>query len=126
MAPIFSFLISSGSNKKEPRYECLGEAKASHANKTSTEVSSSVSHFLQIGLLRSPITYKCRLRVLCPVRRPITTLDCVLLNDNNRAFVAKLGPEINSRACLVCCRFTPHYQMLTVHPAFYLSSNVLP
>jgi len=30
----------------------------------------------------------------------MTTLDCVLLNDNNLALVAKLGPEINSRACL--------------------------
>jgi len=96
------------------------------AHKTSTEVSSSIPHFLQIGLLRRPITYKCRLRVLCPVRKPITTLDCVLLNDNNRAPVAKLSPEINSPACLVCCRSTPHYQMLAVHPAFYLSSNVLP
>ena len=31
MVPTFSFLISSGSKKKEPRYECLSEAKASHA-----------------------------------------------------------------------------------------------
>jgi len=29
MAPILSFLISSGSKKKEPRYICLSEAKAS-------------------------------------------------------------------------------------------------
>jgi hypothetical protein len=64
------------------------------------EVSSSVPHFLQVGLLLSPITYKCLLKVLCPVRRPITTLDCVLLKDNNRALVARLEPEINSQACL--------------------------
>ena len=44
--------------------------------------------------------YKCRPRVLCPVRRPMTTLDCVLLKDNNHVLVAKSGPEINSRACL--------------------------
>jgi hypothetical protein len=44
-------------------------------------------HFLQVGLLLSPITYKCLLRVLCPVRTPIITLDCVLLKDNNRALV---------------------------------------
>jgi hypothetical protein len=37
---------------------------------------------------------------LCPVRRPLTALDCVLLKDSNWAFVARLGPEINSRACL--------------------------
>jgi len=65
-------------------------------------------HFLQMGLLLSPITYKCRLRVLCPVRRPMTTLDCVLLKDSNRALVAKLGPEIGSRACL-CVLQGPHH-----------------
>jgi hypothetical protein len=65
-----------------------------------TEVSSSVPHFLVVGLLLIPITYKCLLKVLCQVRRPITTLDCVLLKDNNRVLVASLGPEINSRSCL--------------------------
>jgi len=74
MPPIFSFLISSGSKKKEPRYECQSEARASHAHQTLTEVSSSVPHFLQIGLLLIPITYRCCLRVLCWVRRPTTTL----------------------------------------------------
>jgi len=53
-------------------------------------------HLLQMGLLLSPLTYK----LLCPVRRPMTTLDCVLLKDNNRALVSKLSPEISSRACL--------------------------
>jgi hypothetical protein len=68
--------------------------------KICTEVSSSVPHFLQVGLLLSPITCRCLLKVLCPVRRPITALVCVLLKDNNRAPVTRLGPEINSRACL--------------------------
>jgi hypothetical protein len=39
-------------------------------------------------------------RVLCPIRRPVPTLDCVPLKDSNWAFVAGLGPEINSQACL--------------------------
>jgi hypothetical protein len=52
------------------------------------------------GLLLIPITYICRFRVLCPVRRPMTILDCVLLKDSNHALVAKSGPEINSQACL--------------------------
>jgi len=108
MAPIFSVLISSGSKKKEPRYECLSEARASHAHQTWTEVSSSVPHFLQMGLLLSIITYKCRLRVLCPARRPMMTLECVLLRDNKRALVAKLGSEINSRACL-CVQQGPRH-----------------
>ena len=38
--------------------------------------------------------------MLCPVSRPITTLDCVLLKDRNRAPVARLGPEISSQASL--------------------------
>jgi hypothetical protein len=58
--------------------------------------------FLQVGLLLSPIIYKCLLKVLCPLSRPITTLDCVLLKDNNRALLARSGPQINSRACV--CR----------------------
>jgi len=92
MAPILSFLISSGSKKKEPRYVCMSEAKASHSQKMWTEVSSSVPHFLQVGLLLCPIIYKCLLKLLCPVRRPRTTLDCVLLKDNNQALAARSGP----------------------------------
>jgi hypothetical protein len=60
-----------------------------------------------MGLSLSPITYKCHLRVLCPVR-PMTTLDCALLKDNNHALVAKSGPVINSRACL-CGLQGPHH-----------------
>ena len=89
MAPILSFLISSGSKKKEPRYVCLSEAKASHSHKIWTEISSSVPHFLQVGLLLSPIVYRCLHNVLCPVSRPITTMDCVPLKDNNRDLVAR-------------------------------------
>jgi hypothetical protein len=100
MAPTPSTLISSGSKKKEPRYLCLSEAKASHSHKICTEVSSSVPRFLQVGSLLSPITCRCLLSVLCPVSRPITALVCVVLKDNNRAPVARLGPEIYSRAWL--------------------------
>jgi len=93
MAPIPSTLMSSGSKKKEPRYVCLSETKASHSHKTWTEVSSSLPHFLQMGSLLSPIICRCLLRVLCPVSRPITTLVCVLLKDNNWAPVVRSGPE---------------------------------
>jgi len=108
MAPILSFLISSWSKKKKPRYVCLSEAKASHSHKMWTDVSSSVLHFLQMGLLLSPIIYKCLPKVLCPVSRPITTLDCVLLKDNYRALVARSGPEINSQACLCVLQGPSH------------------
>ena len=72
------------------------------------EVSSSVPHFLQVGLLLSPITYKCLHMVLYPVRRPRTTLNCVLLNNNNQVLIACLGPQINPQACL-CLLQGPHH-----------------
>jgi hypothetical protein len=96
MAPIVSFLISSGSKKKEPRYVCMSEAKASHSHKMWTEVSSSVLHFLQVGLLLSPIIYRGLLKVLCPVSRPVTTLDCVLLKD----IIGPLWPGQGQRSIL--------------------------
>jgi len=100
MAPMPSSLISSGSKKKEPTYACWSEVKASHSHKMWTEVSSSVHHFLQMGSLHNPMICNCLLKVLCPVSRPLTTLDCVLLKDYSRARIARSGPEINSRACL--------------------------
>jgi hypothetical protein len=90
----------SGSKKKEPRYVYLSEAKASHSHRLWPDISSIVPHFLQMELLLSPIIYRCLLKVLCPLSWPITTLDCVLLKDSNRAPVARLGSEINSWACL--------------------------
>ena len=51
MAPILSFLLSSGSKKKEPRYVCLSETKASRSYKMWTEVSYSVPHFLNLNVL---------------------------------------------------------------------------
>jgi len=123
MAPTPSILMSSRSKKKEPRYLCLSEAEASHSPNIFTEVSSSVPHFLQVRLLPSPITCRCLLKVLCPVSRPITALDCVLLKDS-RTPVARLGPEINSRACLCvpqgprhnarCCLFIQRFIFLII------------
>jgi hypothetical protein len=123
MAPILNFLISSGSKLKEPRCACLSEAEASRSHKMWTEVSSSVPRFLRVRLLLGPITYKCLPKVLCPVRRPITTLDCALLKDDNRTPVASLGPEINSRACLcVLPRTTPQYQRFIFFLMFCLET----
>jgi hypothetical protein len=109
MAPIPSTLMSSGFKKKEPRYAYLSEG-GPRTHKMWTEVSSSVPHFLQMGLTLSPIIWRCLLKVLCPVSRPITTLDCVLLKHNNLAPVARLGPEINSRVCL-CVLQGPHHNV---------------
>jgi hypothetical protein len=123
MAPILSFLISAGSKKKEQRYICLSEAKPSH--KMWTEVSSLVPHFLQVGLLLNPIIYRSLLKVLCPVSRPVTTLDFVLLKDNNCALVARSGPEINSQAFL-CVLQGPCHNTRFSHRAFHLPSYILP
>jgi hypothetical protein len=100
MASRLTFLIISGSRKKQPRYTCLSEAKASHWQRIWAEVSSSAPHVLHNGLSISPIKWRCLLRILCPVRRPVAALDCILLKDKSLAFVPRQGPEINSRACL--------------------------
>jgi hypothetical protein len=119
--------MSSGSKKKDPRYLCLSAAKASHYNKMWAEVSSLAPHFLHIGLSSRPIRWRCRLKVLWPVRRPVTALDWILLKDKNLALLIGQGPEINSRACLMvlagscqlarCC-------LLSQHPSFFLISHL--
>jgi hypothetical protein len=81
MAPRITFLIFSGS-RKEPRYACVSEAMASH-QRIWAEVSSYAPHFLHNGLSISPIKWRCLLRVLCQVRIPVTTLDCILLKDKS-------------------------------------------
>ena len=47
-----------------------------------------------------PSRWRHLLRVLCPVRRPVTALDWVLLKDRNWALAPGQGPEINYWACL--------------------------
>jgi hypothetical protein len=52
------------------------------------------------GTVAQSHNVKVSSEVLCPVRRPITTLDCVLLKYSSQVLVAIRGPKINSRACL--------------------------
>jgi len=99
MVPKILLLMSSGS-KKEPRYLCLSEARASYSKRMWAKVSSSASHLLHSGLSSIPSRWRCLLRVLCPVRRPITALDWVLLKDRNQVLAPRQGPEISSLACL--------------------------
>ena len=84
-------------------------------------INSSSSCLLHKGLLVNPVNGRCVLRVLCPVSRPVTTLDYVVLKDKTLVFVVGLGPEVSFRACLSATRIMPHYQMLVNHTAFYLS-----
>jgi hypothetical protein len=56
-----------------------------------TEVCSSVPHLLHVGLLLNLITYRCLLRVLWPVSKPVTTVGCVLLKDSCATVVIKMN-----------------------------------
>jgi len=53
-----------------------------------------------IGLSSSPGRWRCFLRLLCPVRKPLTALDCVLLKERNLGLVPRQCPENSSWACL--------------------------
>jgi hypothetical protein len=72
------------------------------------------------ALLLSSITYKCLLKVLCLVRRPVTTLDSPIKGQQS-------GPCSHFRApnqlssLSVCTRTMPQYHRLVIHPVFYLS-----
>jgi hypothetical protein len=98
MAPRLTSLIFSGS-KKEPRYACLSEVKSSHRQRMWAEVSSSAPCFLHNEPSISLIRWRCLLRVLCPVRRSVTTLDCVLLKDRSLALVPRQAVGWSSVMC---------------------------
>jgi hypothetical protein len=63
--------------------------------------------------------WRCLLRVLYPVRRPVAAPDCVLLKDSSVVLAAVRGPEVNSWACLwvlgrpyrsiKCCLSSQHW-----------------
>jgi len=91
--------MSYGPKKKEPRDTCLSEDNALRSQRMWAEVSSFTPHLLHKGLSNSPNRWRCLLSMLCPVRRPVTTLDWVLFKDKNLALAARLGRD-NSRACL--------------------------
>jgi hypothetical protein len=60
---------------------CLCVAKASHSHKIWAEVSSSAPHFLHKGLSLSSSMWRCLLKVLCPVSRPVTTLEICVITE---------------------------------------------
>ena len=53
MASRRKLVIYFGSKRMEPRYTCLGAAKAAHSQRMCAEVSSSTSHLLHKGLFVS-------------------------------------------------------------------------
>jgi len=69
MVPKLILLISSGS-KKEPRYAYLSEAKTKNVGRSFFLCSTPPKQWTN-----SPSRWRCLLRVLCPLRRPVTALD---------------------------------------------------
>ena len=90
-----------------------------------TEVSSSAPHLLHKGLLVSTNKRRCLLRVLCPVKWPMTTLGCVLLKDRSLAFAPGLEPDINSRACLSTTKTSPRRPSLVILPERLAASSAM-
>ena len=128
-------LMSSGCKKEEPRYTWLSEARVSHSQRMRTEVSSSVPHLLRNGLSNSPSRRRCLLRVLCPMRRPVITLDCIMLKDrslaycNNRRSIAessKWKHQLDTTILSILCHLISSLYMFRVlqHPPIIRSSNV--
>ena len=119
--------MSSGTKKKESRYTWLIEAKASHSQRMWAKFSYFTPHFLHKGLSSIPRRWRCLLRLLYPLRRPITTLDSVLLKDRSLTLVPRLGPEINSRSCLWVSprsRQLAHYWLTNQRLSFFCVSRL--
>jgi len=93
-------LNATSSKKQQPRHACLSEAKVSHSQRIWAEVSSSAPRLPHNGLSLSLRRRRCLLRVLCPVRRPVIAVDCVLLKDRNLALALRQVPEVSPQACL--------------------------
>jgi hypothetical protein len=108
----------SGSREKEPKYACLSEARASHWQRFCPLLHTSCT----VGCLSNLIKWRCLCRVLCLVRSPVTTLDCILLKGKSLILVPWHGPEISSQACLGIAKILP----LVPQPVTDLVPEVLP
>jgi hypothetical protein len=89
MAPKIILLMSPACKKKQPRYVCLSKAKASHSQRMWREVSSSAPHLLHSGLSSISSRWRYLLRVLCPVRRPVTALGNVVNYRSTQRSIAE-------------------------------------
>ena len=100
IVPRLRLLTPFGSKKKEPNMHVWVSRRLHTRTERELRFSSSASHLLLKGLSISPIKHRCHLRVIYPVRRPVTSLDCVLLKDSSLVFAVGLGHEISFRVCL--------------------------
>ena len=60
------------------------------------------------------------------VRRPVSTLDCILVKDNSLVLAAGLGPKVNSGACLWVLVRLPCWHVLVNKPTLDLFLYILP
>jgi len=97
--PTLRFLTSSRFKKKSPD-GCVCVKPKPHTHTKHDLRLPPVLHTSYARVSISPLMSKCLLRVLCPVRRPVTTLDCILLQESSLNLATGLGPEISSGACL--------------------------
>ena len=108
MAPRLTLLMSSGPKKEQPRYTCL-EWSQSYTLTRNVGWDFILCSTPPAKWSDGPNRWKYLHRVLCPVRRPVTALDCILLNDRSLALTPRQGPRINSQACLWVSPRPHHY-----------------
>jgi len=96
----------------------------SHLNKMWTEISSSVPHYLHVGLLLSPIIYKRLLKVLCPVKCLFVKADFLKKKYSLRHIFYKIHFSkciFQSLSSVVYqCTVHVHNPKLSVFPCQYL------
>jgi hypothetical protein len=97
--PTLRFLTSSEVKKKNSD-RCVCANPKPHTHTKHDLRLPPVLHTSYARLSISTIMSKCLLRVLCPVRRSVTTLDCTLLEDSSLTLATGVGPEISSGSCL--------------------------
>jgi hypothetical protein len=90
-------------------------ATASHSHKTRA-VPSSARHFLDKGLSVNPIMWRCLLRVLCPVRRPVTTPDCVIFTNSSSSMRTR---DQHSSLSLNAGQILPQCHVLFIQRALF-------
>ena len=112
LPPDLDSLTSFGSMRKEPRYVCLGEAKASHSLKTWAEVCSSAPHLPHRAIFQSHYV-KTSSQGVMSYKETDTNPGLALLQDNTLTFTVLFRPENSFRASLWVL-ITPSFQSSSI------------
>jgi len=78
----------------ELKYACLSEARALNTKRGLRFLPLLPTSYI-MGYWSTPLSKDVLSKVLCPVKRPVTTLDCVLLKNNSLRFAVRLATEIS-------------------------------